>query len=231
MTTKPIILIFIFSILISCKNKINEPPYDLYWKTINDSLSYSRTNLKNNSITLDTNSQFKVIYGHFTSKTKEECLLQRSFIRFGGDKFTAACLFSIENNKWICRRFLCKDSIWLMDVDKDNINEIFYYEDEFGFGSVERVYLLISYKNNIFKTLFEDSNNYNDTNNMGAFSISKIGDTLYNWSTYSFFKNANELMVRKTKIIGIKKGINVDSTKLFIKYSKSENTFNFIPKK
>ena len=242
------LLIFVFLILMSFIYKDNKYsfsakktdnisfgkrdslPYEKYWEIVNDSLEYSQTK-ENNEISLDTSIKFKTIIGHFTSFDKYECLLQRTFHTLKGGRFDFACIFSYENNSWKFENLFNEDSIMLIDIDKDSIFEFFYFEDWVGNGSIDREYRLESMKNNKKKILYEDIDNHDNRNNYCAFSISKIGDTVFYWRKYYFEDKykTKPLILKSTLSYGIKKGetkVNGED-KLIIFYSEKRKDFVF----
>jgi hypothetical protein len=205
-------------------------PFEKYWKIVEDTLKCSSTN-GNEHCVLDTSITFKIIKGHFTSIEKDECLLQRTFYDWKGGRFDFACIFSFENNSWNFEYLFREDSLMLIDVDKDSVFEFFYFEDWVGNGSVDREYRLESLKNNKKKILFEDVENHDNRKNYCAFSISGIGDTVYNWSKYAFedkYKN-EPLILKSTVRYGIKKGSIKENgnDKLIIRYAEYGKAYTF----
>jgi len=183
--------------------------FNKYWLVLKDSLKYSNVDTNNNEITLDSSKGFSIVKGHFTSIHKEECLLKRVFkSRRFGTTFESACLFTFENSIWNCLRCLNKDSINCIDIDNDNIKEIYYSEYWVGNGSVDKEFHIISIKNNSLKEIFQSYNSDN-RHNAGAFTISKVGDTVVSIPAYKFQKSKinNSLELVESKLIGIKKGV------------------------
>ncbi len=209
-------------------------PIKQYWKLMEDTLKFSPTQ-KNENYTLDTSIKLKVVKGHFTSIDKYECLLQRTFNTRKGGKFDFACIFSFENYSWKFENLFDEDSLMLIDFDKDSILEFFYFEDWAGNGSVIREYRLESLKNNNKNIVFEDVDNQDNRENYCAFSISKVGDTVYRWSKYYFedtFQN-KPLILKSIVRCGIKKGKTKENgdNKLIVRYSTSRKIFIFDGKK
>lgn len=201
-------------------------PYQQYWNILKDSLKFSLTEKEKNDVTLDTTLDFKIIRGHFTDKDKNEIILQRTFWGSKGGTFETACLFSYEQNNWKFERFICEDTIVFIDIDKDSIYELYYSEVWAGNGSVDTEDKIISIKDNNIKFLFEGNSTDNQFN-VGAFTISKVGDTIINVAKYSFYETDRNkpLKLKESRQIGIKKGISKNMKNLLIDYKFIEKEY------
>jgi hypothetical protein len=205
----------------------NNLPYNLYMKIVTDSLLSGMPQYYKPKFD-DNGKKYMIIKGHFTSKSKNEYILQRNFSHNIKDNFQAACLFSFDKNVWKFERFLKHDSIIYVDVDKDSINEIESRDHSYGEGCEYFRYAIISLKNNVPKVVFKRFS-YEHEPSMGGYDTT-LGSHLSDVFEYKLLTVAVDkpLQLQESRKTGKLIGWSADHYKPVIKYSTISKIYHLV---
>jgi hypothetical protein len=147
--------IIFFLMLYSCK-EIKEYPDKFTIKQIAERILQKEYDSK---IIVDSTKNIKFIKGHFTNQDKEECLaILPSINPWGRVNINPILLFEKIKDTWTYANwcYLQADSVSIIDIDNDKIQEILLYFTTMGAGRFVEDFALISLKNNQEKTLYEN---------------------------------------------------------------------------
>jgi hypothetical protein len=212
--------------------KFGKPKYplDQFVRILSDSFNVNSKDSNFNKFHLDSISEIEIFDGHFTDKNQNEIALKQSFInlRFV-KKLEIACIFSLEDNDWKPKRVFKQDRIKFIDFDKDSIYEIFYSTSYFGNGSINNETKIFSIKRNE-QTIIFYKEDFDNKGNIGAYSISKVGDTIVNTAEYIFLEQETNIPIKlkENRLIGIKKGVDKHKDSLLLEYFNETKVYEYV---
>ena len=215
-------IIFIF-VFFSCKVK-NEYPDKLTIKQIIDPILQKKYG---DDVLTDTTNKINYFKGHFTNKEKDECLVMLSSINTWGHIYVRPLLlFENSKNEWKFSNWynLDADSVLVIDINNDKINEIFLSFTSFSTGRLFLDQKLISLKDQKEKILYK-SESIDDFMSKDPM-VWKYNDTISNIYEIQFVDNENDgkKEIIEKRSIGFRDKVIKDS--LIEKYTESTKIIN-----